>query len=1105
MSKRAPVFIEVGIGLALTLFVVLAHQRGGTPIETASLKTYDALAHYAGPAPITDSVRIVAIDQESVENLGRWPWPRALTAQLIDEVVASGAKVIGLNVFLTDPDKNQGLEEISRLEERYKELLAKQTPALQKKRINTEDLKEFLDGDLANARANLDGDSILSQSIEQAVDVVLPMYFIPGEALGKVEPLPAFYERDRITLPGNAPPVPNGQSATLPLETYGKVAVAVGHANLAPDSDGTLRRIPPVVRYGDAAYPSFPLQIVREYLKLPRNALKWAGGVGFELHKAKIPTDEAGLTYVRYAGPAGTIKSFSALSVLSDGLPEKSLTNKIVLIGLTAPGAADGAVMVAPGGERITGLEIIANHIENILSQTFIQRPTWAGRMEWGYLALAAFVVILVLPLMRARFAIPVTALFFAGTLGASAYLFVKKGLWVDPAYAASLLSIGFIVLVGKRLLFTERRKELAEADGYETNKMLGLSFQGQGMLDLAFEKFRRCPVDDAMKELLYNLALDMERKRMFSKAAAIYEHIATVDPKYKDIPEKIELLKKAGEGAVFGPLGKKGTDATVVVEGLGQTTTLGRYEVIKELGRGAMGIVYLGRDPKINRQVAIKTLRFTDETDEEAVKGVKERFFREAESAGNLTHPNIIRIFDAGEDQDVAYIAMELLDGDDLKRHCEKSKLLPLTRALEIIIQVAFGLDYAHKQGVVHRDIKPSNIMLLKDGTLRITDFGIARIQATSKTATGAVLGTPAYMSPEQVNGKKVDGRADIFSLGVTLFELLTGEKPFAAETIAALLYRIANVEHTDPREFNNKLPPELLPVINKALAKDPAQRYQTAGELGADLRQIIRTLNAKSGVAGAHTDEPTAPVAQQKLTPAPAPIDVLPPPVQAAKAAEPAPAREPLSGTPAPVSDFSIANDTPAFSHDTQMSDGLRDAFAASIIPPTVEERPVEAAIVPAAEESAARSETPPPTIESTQLTGPDDVKGEALERPTIETTNLTSPDDEKGAAMERPEGFEGTQLMSGKAEPARVFTESDFLSGLEQTFTVSTPPKNSPPEPNKNAEITKPAVKGTVPFEVVQSRDAAANAGAEDAFLQALNQDVPPMDGEDNKKQA
>jgi serine/threonine-protein kinase len=292
---------------------------------------------------------------------------------------------------------------------------------------------------------------------------------------------------------------------------------------------------------------------------------------------------------------------------------------------------------------------------------------------------------------------------------------------------------------------------------------------------------------------------------------------------------------------------------------------------VIKELGRGAMGIVYLGKDPKINRQVAIKTLRFEDNMDDGQIKSVKERFFREAESAGNLTHPNIIRIFDAGEDQEVAYIAMELLEGEDLKKYTEKANLLPMPRVIEMMAQVASGLDYAHKQGVVHRDIKPGNVMLLKNGTLRITDFGIARIQATSKTATGAVLGTPAYMSPEQVNGKKVDGRADIFSLGVTLFELLTGDKPFHADSIAALLYQIANIDHPDVREFNKKVPLSVVRIINKALAKDAAQRYQTAGQMEEDLRNCLKSWGSTETPAPVSATLTSVPAPEETLKKAP------------------------------------------------------------------------------------------------------------------------------------------------------------------------------------------------------------------------------------------
>jgi len=276
---------------------------------------------------------------------------------------------------------------------------------------------------------------------------------------------------------------------------------------------------------------------------------------------------------------------------------------------------------------------------------------------------------------------------------------------------------------------------------------------------------------------------------------------------------------------------------------------TLGRYEVLKELGKGAMGIVYLGKDPKINREVAIKTLRFEDEFEPEDMKAMKERFFREAESAGRLVHPNIVTIYDAGDDGDISYIAMELLSGRDLKDHTTKDKLLPVNETLEAIAKVADALEYAHSMNVVHRDIKPANIMKLKDGKIKVTDFGIARITSQSKTATGTVMGTPSYMSPEQLAGNKVDGRADLFSLGVTLYEMLTGEKPFTGETVATLMFRIANAEHPRIEAARADLPPGIAAVIDKALAKTPEQRYQTGGEMAKDLRALL----AKSAGAGA------------------------------------------------------------------------------------------------------------------------------------------------------------------------------------------------------------------------------------------------------------
>jgi serine/threonine-protein kinase len=409
-------------------------------------------------------------------------------------------------------------------------------------------------------------------------------------------------------------------------------------------------------------------------------------------------------------------------------------------------------------------------------------------------------------------------------------------------------------VVVSKRYLVTEQRKEVLEGESAETNKMLGLSFQGQGMLDMAFEKFRKCPVDDSMKDVLYGLALDFERKRQFNKAVQVFEHIATVDKKFKDIAERSQKLRIAGETVLLGGRAglKAGADSTVLVQGgvadLAKPT-LGRYEVLKELGKGAMGVVYLGRDPKINREVAIKTLRFQDEFEPGDMAAMKERFFREAESAGRLVHPNIVTIYDAGDDGDISYIAMELLSGRDLKDFTGKDNLLPVAETLEIMAKVADALDYAHSQNVVHRDIKPANIMRLKDGKIKVTDFGIARITSQSKTATGTVMGTPSYMSPEQLAGAKVDGRADLFSLGVTMYELLTGEKPFTGETVATLMYRIANAPHPPIEQARADLPQGCRAIIDRALEKDPNKRYQRGSEMAADLRALL----AKAARAGA------------------------------------------------------------------------------------------------------------------------------------------------------------------------------------------------------------------------------------------------------------
>jgi serine/threonine-protein kinase len=263
-----------------------------------------------------------------------------------------------------------------------------------------------------------------------------------------------------------------------------------------------------------------------------------------------------------------------------------------------------------------------------------------------------------------------------------------------------------------------------------------------------------------------------------------------------------------------------------------------GRYQLLEELGRGATGVVYKAFDPTIGRTVAVKTLRLTEEGTGLARPELITRFQNEARAAGLLTHPNIVVVYDAGEDAGLFYITMEFVQGKSLHALIQQRQSFPLPRVIRIIEQACSALDYAHQRSVVHRDIKPANLVLSADDTAKITDFGTAKILQLGTTQTGSIIGTPSYISPEQVKGKLVDGRSDIFSLGVILYELVTGEKPFPGENVTTVIYKIVNEEPIPPRAFDSSIHPGLNYVITKALAKDPEQRYQSCRELSEDLK---------------------------------------------------------------------------------------------------------------------------------------------------------------------------------------------------------------------------------------------------------------------------
>jgi serine/threonine protein kinase len=285
----------------------------------------------------------------------------------------------------------------------------------------------------------------------------------------------------------------------------------------------------------------------------------------------------------------------------------------------------------------------------------------------------------------------------------------------------------------------------------------------------------------------------------------------------------------------------------------------IGRYRIISELGRGAMGVVYKAEDPNLDRTVALKTISL--EKDAEGRAEYQKRFMLEAKAAGKLNHANIVTTYDFGEVDGMAYLAMELLEGTDLRKRVQQGAIPP-SEAVEIGCQVAEGLAYAHQRGIVHRDIKPANIMLPERGPAKIMDFGLARMRlADHKTSTGIVLGTPRYMSPEQISGQPVDHRSDIFSLGIVLWEMLTGKRLFSGTEMAQVSHSITYDEHEPPTRVNPELPAMLDFVVARALKKDSAVRYQDADEMAADLHTCLAELRAREA------DEPAEGSKTQKL----------------------------------------------------------------------------------------------------------------------------------------------------------------------------------------------------------------------------------------------
>ena len=834
------------IGLVVTLLCMLAVITDlNRDIE---LTGYDLGVRFSSTKSANQDVVIIKIDEASLQEKGGWPWPRDILAEATRKLAAARPAVIGYVLPLDREQSVHGLEYIQELQK----LVAKESG------LNYRRVKRLL----RSAEVSMDTDQVFASSLRKAGRVVLAIPFLDSKKSTE-PPLGLAEHVQRYRLLGVRgisteksswknwfvpEPLLSTEKVYPPIKKLVRQAGGAGTLYLGVDKSH-IRTEPLVMKYGQDYVPSFVLMMATRNRALSTRSIK----VDLKKHQVVIGQEQIKVDnklriypkFYRGNKNQSAFPEYSILDVLNGKVSRNALRNKTILIGVTAPQHA--LPQLTPIGEVMAPVRVIAHKVSSLLNDELYEIPGWVLSAQLIMLLVIGLYLMFLLPRFRMGMGTAISSLLLIAILNVHFISMVAQSTWLPMMTPLFALVIGHLILAVKK--FVDSHLSVIKTELSQANQLLGQSFHSQGKLDQAMEEYRKCIVNTSLLEQMYNLGLDYERKRQFNKAIPVFESIQENAPNFRDVTERLARNAEVSNAIVLGGSNAPSANGTLVVSQSGmEKPMLGRYQIDKEIGRGAMGMVYLGHDPKIGRTVAIKTLMLSQEFEGDKLVEAKERFFREAETAGRLNHPNIVTIYDVGEDQDMSYIAMDYLKGTDLLGYSKQNELLPATEVLNVIIKVADALDYAHEQKVVHRDIKPANIIYDKEtGVLKVTDFGVACLTDTSKTKTGTILGSPSYMSPEQLAGKRVDGRSDLFSLGVTMYQLLTGELPFVGESLASLMYKIANEKHPDIRMFNPELPACVAKIINKALHKDIDRRFQSGNQMVGALRRCKAQFNGK------------------------------------------------------------------------------------------------------------------------------------------------------------------------------------------------------------------------------------------------------------------
>ncbi len=805
--------------LLITILVSLLYLNNFGPLVSLQRSIHDSLCSIAAPEQTGKSVALVTIDKKALESYGEWPWNRDLIADLTAAVDSGKPKGILLDM----------------------------------------DLSENSQQDSAGYT------TVLADQISTIGHVILPYEIALAQFRSNKTSKPEHLFQNSILVDNPLGLMEEGSSLQarkvfLPAERLLDVKPAIGFEYVQSDDDRVVRYQPLAVNYDGYYYPSVVLQSAAMSLGVHPDQIKIIENQEIQLGgKRNIPINQFTASYTLYPSSMNFPK-YSAAEVLEDGFNFSNLKDKLVII--TVDDRSQVEYYATSLSNETPEYVIKAAAIDNIISNNLVSVRKDGQPVDLMILFIFGGLCAFLLPRLKMQLRMAVLGGAMLLLCGISYYMFSSQLTLFTNIFFFLQLAFFTVAawLVDSSLIAgpatasaTPQRKAppKVKKDKTPTNADGDTPVREVRAKASDPENISTAHIDQPDHSALGS-SIDIDLSTVGAEAA----DRKSSSGKLKKSPEIISSSPSGSYKAVgndYNPddeLELDSNDSGNTEMPSAETINvknLGRYQILGTLGKGAMGHVYKGVDPAINRPVALKTIRLDFVNDPEEMEELKERLFREAQAAGKLSHPNIVTIYDVGSEGPLQYIAMEYLEGQTLETLIKKKTQFNYRIISQIIMQICSALEYGHSQGIVHRDIKPANIMVLKDYSIKVMDYGIARVDSHSMTKTGIAMGTPNYISPEQLQGKSIDQRADLFSLGVVMYELLLGRRPFRGENITSLIYAILNQEPERPSTINPQIPLLFDHIITRSLKKNPSERYQRAKEISADLSDFVEAFAVK------------------------------------------------------------------------------------------------------------------------------------------------------------------------------------------------------------------------------------------------------------------